>query len=300
MWSWLAEGTVLMLAAAVFLPGQVLALQGFGISPTQQEVTLAPGGSTSGQLTVINDGDTDVTYHIYATDYGVKGEDYEGVFTSPAGSTNATAANWFTLPPGNFVVKARQETTFNYTLTAPKGATVGGHYAAVFIQTIPPAHAGAAIINRVDRIGSLFYITISGALHEHGNLLPLTVPWLQSAPPIAADVRLTNTGNNHFLVQGSAQLTGLFGNKAGNAVQWRGEVLPGTTRRFALALPESAPIGVFKVSVAVTYLGHTAHQSHWLLLVPRLTFIIVSATILLLLVAAFWVLMRKLRRTPAQ
>ncbi len=295
---WKRTALLLVIIPAIvgLWPGHAAALQGFGISPTQQSVTLAPGASTKGQLIVINDGDTDLTYRIYATDFAVKGEDYEGVFTNAGSGPDSSVASWFGLPSGNFVVKARKETSFSYTLTAPKQAAVGGHYGAVFIQTIPPASSGAAIINRVDRIGSLFYITVSGALKQQGQLLSFDLPWLQPLPPIQAYVRLNNTGNVHFLVTGSAQLSGLFGGKIGYPVQWRGEVLPGTTRRFVVSMPESKPIGIFKSSVAVTYLGRTVHESGWVLLVPRLTFVIVAISVLLLLGLGLWALVRRTKR----
>ncbi|HUD11021.1 MAG TPA: hypothetical protein VMS08_01300 [Candidatus Saccharimonadia bacterium] len=285
-----------LFALCLLLPGgQALAVQGFGITPPSQEITVTPGSSTTGQLTVLNDGDDSVNYRIYATNYGVTGEQYQGVFTNAGKGPDISPLSWFTLPKGTLTVKAGQHSTFNYSISTPKEATVGGHYASVFVETIPPSNSQSAQIQRITRVGSLFYLTVSGALVQHGSLLPLQVPLLQSTSPITADLRLSNSGNVHFMVTASASLSTPFG-KVGNPLDFRGEVLPDTTRRFSISLPVKSPIGLYKVTVNVNYLGRNVVQSHWMLLVPVITFAIVSGTILLLLVLGLWMIVRKARR----
>jgi len=281
--------------ANLVLAAPVHALQGIGVSPTSQEQELAPGESTSGQFTIINDGDLDVSYHIYATDYKVKNEDYQGSFTVSGDPTAVSATSWFKLPTGTFVVKAHQEATANYTLTVPKAAVVGGHYAAVFVETVPPPAKGGAIISRVERLGSIFYIAVTGQLHKHGSILPLAASRLQMLPPVHADLRVKNDGNVHFLAEGNTQLSTPFGN-VGKPVNFKGEVLPGTTRKFGLDLPATTPIGLYKATATVRYLDQTTTVSRWVVLMPRPTFIIVSGTVLLLLGLGFWQLLRRRRK----
>jgi hypothetical protein len=281
---------------SVFPTGAIRAEQGFGISPPSQTVTLAPDGSVSGQLTVINDGDTNVKYRIYATDYRVTGEIYQGVFTNEGKGPNLSAISWFKLPLQTFTVAAGAETTFPYTIKAPKTAAVGGHYASVFIQTIPPPSAGATFISRVERVGSIFYLTVSGTLKQSGTVLPLDVSLLQAVPPVKADLRFKNSGNVHFLASGTAQLSTPFG-KAGMPVDFNGEILPSTTRELPLSLPTSSAIGLFEVTVHANYLGRNVTMSRWMVLVPRLTFIIVAGTLLLILALSLWQIVRRARRT---
>ena len=183
----------------------------------------------------------------------------------------------------------------DFAIAVPKNAAVGGHYAAVFVQTVPPASAGATILSRVDRVASLYYLAVGGNLDAQGQVLALDVPWLQPASPVQAAVRVRNTGNVHFQVNTTSQLSTPFG-KAGPPVTVRGEILPGTTRRLDIKLPAPYPIGLYKVDVTVKYLGKTVHQSHWLFMVPKLTFIIVSLTVLALVVFGVVRVVRKLRR----
>jgi hypothetical protein len=293
--SWLRLGWLGVLGIFLVSTVPAWALQGFGVSPTSQEVELAPGASTHGELTIINDGDVDVAYKLYATDYAVTDEAYHGAFDSSGKAADVSPVTWFSLPKVTALVKARAQVKVAYGLIVPKTASVGGHYAAVFAETVPPPGHGGAFISRVERVGSLFYVSITGDLKRSGSVLPLSAPWLQSLSPVGVTLRLRNSGNVHFLAEGTAQLSTPFG-KAGKAEAFRGEVLPGTTRRFDLSLPAGSPIGLYNVTAKVTYLGRTEERSRWVLLVPKVTFMIVSATVLLLLVLGFWGLMRRARR----
>ncbi len=288
-------GLSLGLLGLTLAAAPALAIEGIGVSPTSQEVTVDPGKTIAGQLTVINDGNTDITYKVNVSDYQVVGEKYQGTFNSTGAERSISPVTWFTLPVGNAVVKAGQQIKVPYSITAPQTATPGGHYAAVFIETVPPATPGATVIHRVQKIGSLFYIAVSGDLIRNGEALGLTAPLLQLHPPITANLRVKNTGNVHFPVDGQSYLTNLFGHKY-NPVTFHGEVLPQTTRDFPLSLPTSSEIGIYKVTSEATFLDRTQTFSRWVVLVPPITLAVVSFTIILLASLLVVGLVRKRKR----
>ncbi len=274
------------------IPAPALAIQGIGVSPTSQTIELAPGESTNGSLTAINDGDTDVTYHVYTTDYGVKSEDYLGVFTSIRASSDVSPVAWFILPKGNFTVKGHEQLAVPYTLTAPLTAAIGGHYAAVFVETVPPTGVKGTYISRIQRLGSIFYITVKGQVDEQGSVTGFTASPLQFSTPLSADLRVKNNGNVHFLAEGTLQLSTAFG-KSGAPVAFHGEVLPGTIRHYSLKIP-SSPIGIYHLTATVKYLGHTETHSRYILVMPFLTLLIIVST-LAILVGLLIVLIRRRR-----
>ena len=289
----LAPLTLLLLMPAA----PALAIQGIGVSPTSQTVELAPGASTSGTLTAINDGDTDVSYHVYATDYAVKNEDYVGVFTTGGGSKDTSAATWFTLPTGAFTVRGHEEATVAYTLTVPKTAAIGGHYATVFIETIPPTGQQGTYISRIQRLGSIFYITVNGALNISGSIASYSASILQTTTPIHADLRIQNNGNVHFIAEGTTQLSTLFG-KSGKPASFHGEVLPGTTRHFAISMP-SGPIGIYHVVTTVKYAGQTTTLGRYVIEIPLITLLVALISLAVLItVTVLWLRDRRKRRQP--
>lgn len=293
--SWRSLGLMGGVAVWLFSAAPAWALQGFGVSPTSQELNLQPGGIAHGALTVINDGDSAVTYRLYTTDYHVQGEDYVGDFSDRQAAADVSPVSWFELPKGLFTVAARQQVKVPYDITVPRTATVGGHYAAVFAETVPPANASGTYIARVERVGSLFYVAVGGQARPHGQVLPLVMPWLQATAPVAATLRVQNDGNVHALAEGSARLTRPFGG-GGEVTAFRGEVLPGTVRRFNLKLPAPAALGLYRAEAQVHVAGRTQTVAHWVLLVPRLTFLIVGGTVMLALGLGLWGLMRRARR----
>ncbi len=162
----------------------------------------------------------------------------------------------------------------------------------MFVQTVPPPATGPTLINRVQKVGSIFYLSVGGDLKKAGNTAPLVASWLQTNSPIQAVMRITNTGNVHFAVEGEAHLTSIFGGNS-RSVVLRGEVLPDTTRRFNLSLAANAPIGLYKVNVKATFLGADHNLTRWVLLVPMITLLIVGGTILLLVVLGVFGLVRR-------
>lgn len=276
----------------IFPAAPALAIQGIGVSPTSQTIDLAPGASATGQLTAINDGDSDVTYHVYATDYGVKGEVYQGVFTATGASKDQSAISWFTLPSGNFTMHGHDQLAVPYTITVPKTAAIGGHYATVFVETVPPTGQQGTYIARIQRLGSIFYITVKGDLNQQGAIESFTASPLQLTTPLQATLRIKNNGNVHFLVDGSLQLSTAFG-RSGKPVAFHGEVLPSTIRRFELAA-SSGPLGIYHLTATVNYLGRTEHVARYVVVAPLITLIVVGATLLLLVgILVIWLRRRQ-------
>jgi hypothetical protein len=294
IWQRIAYGAGVAFALTVPM-GAHGAVQGIGVSPTSVDLKVDTAGTYHGDITVINDGENDVNYKIFASDYRVNDESYLGDFSSAGAKANVSPVSWFNLPVGIFTVKSRTQGSFGYTINVPPTAAVGGHYGAVFIETVPPPGKGGAFVSRVERIGTLFYLTVNGDLSLKGSLESLKVPWYQAVAPILGTLRMRNDGNTHFVAEGTAQLSGPFG-KVGQPVLFKGAVLPGTVRRFDLKLPSSTPIGLYKVTADVKYLDREETASSWMLLMPRVTFYIVCGTLILLLALAVWTMGRRVRK----
>lgn len=285
----------LLVVLAGLAPGSALAVQGIGISPTSQELALAPGSTTTGSVTVLNDGDSDVIYHVYATDYNVSDENYKADFSLTGRAAAISPVSWFKLPAKatHFTIHSHDQVQLPYTIVVPSDAAVGGHYATIFVETIPPPSAGAAIINRVERIGSIFYLAINGDLKHSGQVHPVEASRLVTSVPFDAFLRFSNTGNVHDVADGKVQLVSVFGHVS-NSTNFHGEVLPQTTRRFSFNLKPPTAIGLYQIKATTHYLGHDQTLTKWVFVVPMLTLIIVGATVaILLLWLVIWLARRR-------
>ena len=285
------SGVIPLLAAS-----PALAIVGTTVSPPSQEIEVAPGATYSGSLSVDNDGSTAITYKATVSDYRVDNELYHADFNSTSASAITSPVSWIHLGSTSFILPAGASLTLPYTITAPKNAAVGGHYAAIFVANVPPVGVGSTVINRIQKIGSLLYISVTGAVSLSGNIASFSASHLQWSTPIGATLRVQNAGNDHFAASGEATATPLFGT-TGVTTAFKGEVLPGTTRRFDLQIPARRPIGIYQISITPHYLNANGPTvTRWVVVIPALTFIILVSTLVLMLSFAGGLLVRRVKR----
>jgi len=223
---------------------------GLTISPTSVDVETAPGGSYSGNMLVINQGELDITYKVYATPYSVTGEDYQPYFTPVQGAVDIT--KWFNFPTTGNTIKVGNQDTIPYTISVPKGTGAGGYYATVFAETADKGSAG--VITR-KRVGMIVYLRVSGNAVEAGSVDTWNVPWLQQAP-MTADLKLANTGSVHYQAKVKVTVSDLFGTQK-FSYERDPEILPQKLRSIPISWDNGATYGFFKVGGEVTYLNRT-------------------------------------------
>jgi len=224
---------------------------GLTISPTSVDVTVAPGGTYKGEMLVMNQGELDVAYSVYATPYSVTGEEYKPYFSPIEGATDIT--KWFTFDKsGNDSLKIGAQESVPYTITVPKNVGAGGYYATIFAETSDKG--GAGVVTR-KRVGMVVYLRVSGNAKESGSVNSWNVGWLQQAP-LRANVKVANTGSVHFKATVNVTVSDLFGSKK-LSYERSPEILPQKLRDIPISWENGATYGLFKVNGTVTYLNKT-------------------------------------------
>jgi len=224
---------------------------GLTISPTSVDVTVAPGGTYKGEMLVMNQGELDIAYSVYATPYSVTGEEYKPYFSPVKGATDIT--KWFTFDKsGNDSLKIGTQENIPYTITVPKNVGAGGYYATVFAETADKG--GAGVVTR-KRVGMIVYLRVSGSVKESGSINSWNVDWMQQAP-LRADVKVANTGSAHFKASVQVTVSDLFGSKK-FSYERSPEILPQKLRDIPVSWENGATYGLFKVNGTVTYLNKT-------------------------------------------
>lgn len=223
---------------------------GLTISPTSTTVEVAPGASYKGQMIVINQGEIDVTYNVYATPYSVSGEDYKPYFTPTKDAADIT--KWFTFDNSGNTLKVGNQDTIPFTITVPKGTGAGSYYATVFAETTDKGSSG--VITR-KRVGMIVYLRVSGNAIEKGGINTWDVPWIQEAP-FTANLKIANEGSIFFQSKVKLSVSDLFGSEK-FSYERDPEVLPQKLRSIPIIWQNGATFGLFKVDGEVTYLGKT-------------------------------------------
>lgn len=248
------------------------------LSPAVETITLAAGGSRTGKMTVINDGQTAYTFKVYAAPFSVKGEDYQPDFITVNERTQAF--QWVTFAKNTHQLQAGERIAIDYKINTPKNAAGGGHYAVLFAETQPPEDG--ANVARKKRVGTLLYMSLDGTTEKSGFIDSFSTNFWQKKAPVESNLRIKNDGNVHFQANIDFYYQNLFNRKV---FQLKKEslILPGTTRRVPIAWEQAPYFGIFKTGGTVAFLDKTETiPTRYILLLPYQLLVIVFVAIVLI------------------
>ena len=170
------------------------------ITPLRNELVVDAGTAYKGSVTVRNTGTSSLTIKLDAQAFDVINQNYDYVF-KPKSPVN----DWVNFAQPSFILNAGQSYIINYLLSVPIGAEPGGKYISIFASTQPSPANG---ITSVDRVGSLIYLTVPGAITKTGQLLSLRSPFIMT-DQVSWSATIRNSGTAHFRNNYEARLTTL-------------------------------------------------------------------------------------------
>lgn len=268
----LVVGSLLLMASAYLLPGQVVDAQvkttvtkpkGLTLSPLRSELGLAPGTSLDGTLTVTNSTDKPMKVSLSAEEFSVINRQYDYAFT-----TESDVTKWVTFSTTEVNLKAGESKKLSYSLGAPLTAEPGGRYISLFVGTDTETQDGGVISRQ--RIASLLYITVLGDVTRAGHLVSLASPWVISGKS-RWSVALRNTGTTHFRSRYNVSVQSVLGSSEVAASTGDALILPGTVRVVSDVLPAPQLPGLYKVVYTIG-LGDTPAtvETRWVFYMPPL------------------------------
>ena len=275
---------VLVLAVAMVASGLGLGVVhaangGITISPTSINHEIAPGASYKTEILVVNQGEIDQNYKIYATPYSVTGDEYKPYFEPVKGALDIT--KWFSFERTGGPIKVGNQDTIPFTISVPKGTGAGSYYATVFAETSDAAKSG--VVTR-KRVGTVVYIRVSGNAVERGSVDSWQVPWLQQ-DPLHATLKMANTGSVHYEAGIKIKVDDVFGGTKFN-YERKPKVLPQKLRSIPVVWEDGAKFGLFKVSGEVKYFDKTAKLPTRYVFIANTPMRIITAGMLIAFVAA--------------
>ena len=266
------------------------------ITPPTVAYTLDPGGTSEGQMKIINDSTAPITFTVDVQDFIV----VDTIGTPnilPPNTLNSkySGAAWIGVTPQKFTVLPGQKQDLNYYIQVPKDAKPGGHYAATIYTAASDGIKGTGTAVNA-QIGTLFYITVKGPVTEKAEITKFFTNSFQEYGPVKILTQIKNFSDVHIKPTGTISVTGLFYNKTQNLPEHN--IFPETARDSESIVGETFMIGRYKAVLLATYglnnnLPLTATLYFWVF--PwRLVLIIVLVIIALILLTMY---LRKRKKT---
>lgn len=278
---------------ACILVSSLCFAQALTISPARIELTADPGSTTSNEFTIVNEQDSDQTYYTSVENFEAQGESGTPNF-SP---TKEGFASWVQVID-KVTIKKGEKIKIPFTITVPKDADAGGHFAAIFLTTTPPAVSGGEVSVGA-KIGMLMLLKVSGDIKEDGGVVSFLLKnggHFATTLPITFVYRFNNNGNDRVKPTGTTTIRNMIGftTEELSANPTEGNVLPNSIRRFEVTwgsgepLPASASffsqvqyemrnfaLGLYFTNLDLTFGTKTASKSLYLFVLPWHLLIIV-------------------------
>jgi uncharacterized membrane protein len=268
-----------LVAGGLSLGSAHAASGGLTISPTSFDQEIAPGSSKSGEMLVINQGELDLNYKVYATPYSVNGEDYKPYFQPIKGAIDIS--KWFKIDNTGGPLPIGQQDTIPFTITVPKGIGAGSYYATLFAETDDKGSSG--VVTR-KRVGSVVYIRVAGKAIEKGSVDSWKVPILQQ-DPLHATLKIANTGSIHFQSDVKITVKDVFGGTK-FTYERTPKIIPQKIRDIPVQWDDGAKFGLFKIGGEVKYFNTTETLPTKYVFIANTPMRLITGAMLLAVIAA--------------
>ena len=252
--------TILVLFFTFYVLGSTFALVAHA-QETARTITLSypalvhklnPGDKAQGITKITNRSSVPLTFKASVQDYVVLDTIGTPTILPPNTlSDKYSAAAWIGITPGTFTLQPGAEQIINYFIQVPADARPGGHYAAItYVPVVTQGVNGSgSTVN--SELGSLFYITISGPIHEQTLISKFFANPFQEYGPVNILTQLKNLGDLHIAPKGTITVTGPFFNQTQSLATHN--IFPGAARDFQNTFGQSLMVGRYKATLMASY-----------------------------------------------
>lgn len=200
------------------------------ISPPSLKLSVQPGQSASGTITVLNRGEETVGILVYTEDW-LYAPDGSKSFHA-AGTTPLSCAKWLRIFPKKFQLEGGEKMGVQYTVNMPEDAK-GGYYAVVFFESVPSAEEErdeGMMVRFAGRLGTIIYLETEGKSTRSATVESFSVTVPQSDKPLEMSLSYKNTGDVYIGAEGTLNIIDDEGNIFGKETFGPVNTLPGDTR----------------------------------------------------------------------
>lgn len=224
---------VWLLLTLIFLGGAVLVesqevKKDFVVSPAKVEVSLEPGESQEILIFVKNRLGEDKTFFVEKEDFAGSKDGQAAVLLGDERGIYS-GKDYIEPQVEEIFIKEGEQESIPVKVSIPSDAETGGVYASVLIGT----GNIEGTVNVLSRIGTLFFVTVSGEVEREGSLEEFVLKGnkkVVSRDSLIFHILYENNGNVHNNPYGIIEIKNMFGRKVDEIILDPWFVLPDSLR----------------------------------------------------------------------
>ncbi len=226
-------------------------IPGLVVHPSNLEIALSPSESITKEVYVENQSEKAIQISATSRNFSASGEEGSVEFTDETSSFSL--ASWIKSIPKTATIAPKSSQKFIITITAPKNAEPGGHFASVIFGTLPGKVAGGTGAAISQEVASLILARVPGDVKEDAAVESFDTdkPFYEFGP-VTFDTRVLNKGRVHIKPAGEILITDMFGRKISVPFN-SNNVLPNAIRRMDTTWKTPFLIGKYSAKLIVSY-----------------------------------------------
>lgn len=307
----LAERIIKVAAVAVVLgvlfPAHIFAqsnqgdvYKSFAVSPGKVEIELNPGEEKTVNLEIFNNLGEKKTFQIEVEDVAGSEDPEKTVVLLGDDKGPYSLKDYIVTNSQTVSLENGERKNFPVTVKIPADAEPGGLYGSVLVGTVSNSdqNGGSSIVSR---LGSLFFVKVSGPVNEKGSLKEFSKKnnsVMFRSEPIEFRILYENSGSVHLNPYGEIRIKNIIGEEVGSLWIDPWYALPDSVRSREVKWETPFLFGRYTAIVSINRgyddIIDTAHITFWVLPWKVLLIVFVLITIAIAALRFVW---HKVRRS---
>jgi len=267
--------------------------------PPRLELNIKPGETIRTQVKVRNESSNTQTYSITLTDFVVTDDSGTPIPILSDINTKYAASKWV-ITPDLIPVDSKKTQYVNLTITAPKNAAPGGHYALLTYSPYSGIKPGdmkktGSLIGQ--QTGTILYLTVPGTIKQNAQITRFRTDKFNEMGPVEFEIKVKNLSDIHLSPKGKLVIKDFLGTVVSTQEVTMGNIFPNGLRSDSATWNKKWGYGKYQASLELAYgtAGGllTATIFFWLFPIRLVTYILIL--IISLLSAILLVRNRQLR-----
>ena len=278
----------------------------FTVTPMSQRISLKPGETYSGSITIVNpvDATSDFKYKVYVAPYGVTNEKYDADFVTSTDRTQI--AKWITIKDAEGEIEPNGTKEVEFTIKVPESAPGGGQYASIMVGSNDDNESSEGIaVQNVFEMASLIYAEVDGDIIHSGEILENNVPGFSATTPVTVSSLIKNDGNLHedatFTISVSNFFTGeVILPTEENEGRYSEVILPETTKYTSREIDNLPSIGIVHINQTINYNGTSSVKEKDVLICPIWFIALVAITLGVIIAVVVRIIMKHRKKKKVE